>query len=292
MAQATVTKERVVLESPAKVNLGLEVLGKRGDGYHSIRSVLLPITLHDTITIGPGGRKFVFHGGQGAPKDETNLAHRAATLLMERTGVRHGVDIKIVKRIPVAGGLGGGSSNAATCLRALNELWGLGLDGAQLEKIGLELGSDVPFFLRGGTCIAGGRGEELQRIPASFSLELVLVAPPLRVSSQWAYENVPTELTRSGSSASMIKVGLASQRAELVSAHLANDLEPGVVAKHPVIGEIKRKLLQSGALGAQMSGSGPVVFGVASSAESADAIAESMTKAGLGKVFRAGSVTG
>ena len=138
------TKEKLVYQSPAKVNLGLEVLGKRSDGYHSIRSILVPITLHDTITITPGGKRFVFHGGQGAPKDEGNLAWRAVNLLAERAGIRRGLDVKIVKRIPIASGLGGGSSNAAIVLKALNELWELDMSAKEIERIGLELGSDVP----------------------------------------------------------------------------------------------------------------------------------------------------
>ncbi len=292
MPTVTAAKEKLVFQSPAKVNLGLEVLGRRGDGYHSIRSILVPISLHDTISIVPGGRKLDFHGGQGAPKDDTNLAVRAVKLLQEKTGVRHGLTIKIVKRIPIAGGLGGGSSNAATCLMALNELWELGLDSAALERIGLEIGSDVPFFIRGGTCMAGGRGEELQRIPVAGSLELVLVTPPVRVSSKWAYERVSGELTRPGSSSSMIKVALASHRVELLAGHLVNDLESGVVAKHPEVAQIKEKLVAAGALGAQMSGSGPTVFGLAANAEDADRIADALTEEGVGKVVRASSIEG
>ena len=269
-------KAKLVLESPAKVNLTLEVLGRRADGYHSIRSILAPVDLHDTITFTPGGRKLVFHGGQGAPKDETNLAVRAVRALEERTGVRHGVDIRIVKRIPIAAGLGGGSSNAATVLRGLAALWDLGLAGEELEAIGLSIGSDVPFFLRGGTCLAGGRGERLESLPRGGPLDLVLVAPALRVSSKWAYEHVAAELTRSGGATSMVKVALASGRAELLAANLSNDLEAGVEREHPVVGEAKRRLKAAGALGAQMSGSGPVVFGIAPDPEAAGRIAAKM----------------
>lgn len=286
------TKEKLVYQSPAKVNLGLEVLGKRSDGYHSIRTILVPISLHDSITITPGGKKFVFHGGQGAPKDEGNLAWRAVHLLADHAGIRRGLDVKIVKRIPIAGGLGGGSSNAATVLKALSELWELNLSTTEIERIGLELGSDVPFFLRGGACFAGGRGEELQKITAIGNVELVLVAPPIKISSQWAYESIPAELTRSGSSTSMIKVALASNRVELLAAHLSNDLETGVVTKHPVIADIKKKLVAAGALGAQMSGSGPTVFGLAATAADADRIAQTMGDTGLGKVIRASFLVG
>lgn len=267
------TKEKLVLAAPAKINLGLEVLGRRADGYHSIRSVLAPITLHDSVTLTPGGRRFVFHGGQGTPKDETNLAWQAVKLLTRETGVRHGLEIRIVKRIPVAAGLGGGSSDAATVLTAVNDLWDLGLPPARLEKLGLEIGSDVPFFVRGGVCLAGGRGEQLEPLPAQGSFELVLVHPSLRVSSRWAYENVPTDHPRAGGSTSMVKVALASGRPELLAANLVNDLEPGVERAHPVVGEAKRKLQAAGALGAVMSGSGPTVFGVAADAEAADRIA-------------------
>lgn len=267
------TKEKLVLASPAKVNLSLEVLGRRSDGYHSIRSILAPITLHDTVTLTPGGRKFVFHGGQGTPKDESNLAWRAAKILTRETGVRHGLEIRIVKRIPVAAGLGGGSSNAATVLTALNDLWDLHLPPAKLEKLGLEIGSDVPFFVRGGVCLAGGRGEQLDLLPAQGTFELVLLHPAEKVSSKWAYENIPADHARAGGATSMVKVALASGRPELLAANLVNDLEPGVAKAHPVVAEAKRKLKAAGALGALMSGSGPTVFGVAPDPETADAIA-------------------
>jgi 4-diphosphocytidyl-2-C-methyl-D-erythritol kinase len=213
-------------------------------------------------------------------------------LLADHAGIRRGLDVKIVKRIPIAGGLGGGSSNAATVLKALSELWELNLSTTEIERIGLELGSDVPFFLRGGACFAGGRGEELQKITAIGNVELVLVAPPIKISSQWAYESIPAELTRSGSSTSMIKVALASNRVELLAAHLSNDLETGVVTKHPVIADIKKKLVAAGALGAQMSGSGPTVFGLAATAADADRIAQTMGDTGLGKVIRASFLVG
>lgn len=270
----TATKEKLVVESPAKINLALEVLGRRSDGFHSIRSILAPITLHDTVTLSPGGRKFTFHGGQGAPKDEGNLAWRAAGLLAERTGVRHGVDVRIVKRIPIAAGLGGGSSNAATVLRLLNDLWETGLSDEKLAALGLELGSDVPFFLRGSTCLATGRGEILEPLQSSSPVELVLVHPALKVSSQWAYDHVPEELTRAGGATSMVKVALASARLDLLAANLVNDLEAGVAKAHPVVAEAKRRLKAAGALGAVMSGSGPTVFGIAPDAETAEKIAK------------------
>ena len=270
----TATKEKLVLESPAKINLSLEVLGRRSDGYHSIRSILVPVTLHDTVTLAPGGRKFAFHGGQGAPKDEANLAWRAAQLLAEKTGVRHGIDVRIVKRIPIAAGLGGGSSNAATVLRALNDLWETGLSDAKLASLGLGLGSDVPFFLRGGTCLATGRGESLEGLQNSTVVELVLIHPSLKVSSQWAYEHVPEELTRAGGATSMVKVALASGRLDLLAANLVNELEPGVAKAHPVVAEAKRRLKSAGAIGALMSGSGPTVFGLAEDAETAERIAK------------------
>lgn len=285
----TATKEKLVLESPAKVNLNLEVLGKRADDFHSIRSILVPVSLHDTITLSPGGRRFVFHGGQGAPRDEGNLAYRAVKALTSKTGVRHGLDLRIVKRIPIAAGLGGGSSNAATVLRGVNDLWGLGLSDGALEEVGLELGSDVPFFLRGGVCQAGGRGEELERLPVQGSLELVLVVPPVKVTSAWAYDHVPAEHVRQGSATSMVKVALASDRVELLASHLVNDLEPGVEKGHPVVKEIKKRLKSAGAIGALMSGSGPTVFGVARDAESADAIAAKLANPKW-KVYRAASV--
>ncbi|GJM45261.1 MAG: 4-diphosphocytidyl-2-C-methyl-D-erythritol kinase [Gemmatimonadota bacterium] len=290
MAATAVAKERLVLESPAKINLNLEVLGPRADGFHAIRTVLTHVSLHDTVTLTPGGRKFVFHGGQGTPKDEGNLAYQAVKSITRKTGVRHGLDLRVVKRIPIAAGLGGGSSNAATVLRGLNELWGLGLSQSDLETMGLELGSDVPFFLRGGTCIATGRGEALEPIQHSVPFELVLVTPALKVTSEWAYGHLPAELTRSGTSTNMVKVALASGRVELLAAHLGNDLEQAVLPKHAVVREAKRKLKSAGAVGVLMSGSGPTVFGLASNAEHADQMAEKMSRSNKWKVVRANTL--
>jgi 4-diphosphocytidyl-2-C-methyl-D-erythritol kinase len=284
----TATKAKVVLESPAKINLTLEVLGKRSDGYHSIRSVICPVTLHDTVTFAPGGRRVVFHGGQGAPRDESNLALRALRALERHTGARRGIEIRIVKRIPISAGLGGGSSNAATVLRGLNDAWELGLSGGDLEEIGLSLGSDVPFFLRGGTCLVGGRGEELEALPRRGRLELVLVSPPIRVSSKWAYDRVPAELTRSSGSTSMVKVALASGRFDLLAPHLANDLEPAVEREHKIVAEAKRRLKAAGAVAVQMSGSGPTVFGICADAESADRVAAKLEIPGC-RILRASS---
>jgi 4-diphosphocytidyl-2-C-methyl-D-erythritol kinase len=282
------TKAKLVVESPAKINLTLRVLGQRADDYHSIRSVVCPITLHDSISFVPGGRKLVFHAGQGAPRDDTNLAVRAVCALERRTGVKHGIEIRIVKRIPIAAGLGGGSSNAATVLRTLNELWELGLSASELEEVGLSLGSDVPFFLRGGTCLVGGRGEELEVLPRRGRLELVLVCPSVKVSSRWAYEHIPAELTRSSGSTSMVKVALASGRFDLLAPHLSNDLQPGVEKEHKVVAEARKRLKAAGCLGALMSGSGPTVFGVAPDAETADRAVAKVESSGW-KVFRATS---
>jgi 4-diphosphocytidyl-2-C-methyl-D-erythritol kinase len=286
----TATKEKLVLESPAKVNLNLEVLGQRGDGYHSIRSILMPVSLCDVVTFTPGGRKFTFHGGQGTPRDEANLAYQAVKLLMRRTGVRRGLDLRIVKRIPVAAGLGGGSSNAATVLRGLNDLWNLELSTDDLAAIGLELGSDVPFFVQGVTSLAGGRGEKLEVLPRQGRIDLVIVNPGIHVSSEWAYSKLPTELTRQGSSTSMIKIALASGRVELLAANLVNDLEPGVLRKHKVVGEVKKRLVSAGALGALMSGSGPTVFGVAPDEQAAERIATKLSAGGKWKVVCASSL--
>jgi 4-diphosphocytidyl-2-C-methyl-D-erythritol kinase len=286
----TATKEKLVLESPAKINLNLEVLGQRGDGFHAIRSLLVPVSLHDTVTFVPGGRKFVFHGGQGTPKDEKNLAYRAVKVLSQKTGVRHGLDLRIVKRIPVAAGLGGGSSNAATVLRGLNDLWDLRLSGPELERIGLELGSDVPFFLRGGACIATGRGELLEPVDHRVPIELVLVSPALKVTSEWAYGHIPAELTRSGSSTSMVKVALASGRVELLAPHLVNDLEGAVLPEHRIVKDAKKKLMAAGCLGALMSGSGPTVFGIAEDAEKADRIVAKLEAKGDWKAVRANTI--
>lgn len=246
--------------SPAKVNLFLRVLRKRADGYHDIISLMQPISLYDEISldIREGGGISVECDNISIPVDRTNLAFKAAEAFFKTTGINNKAIIKIKKRIPVAAGLGGGSSNAATVLMALNELTSLNLSANDLAKIGLAIGSDVPFFLVGKSCIAKGRGEILEPVELPM-FWYILINPGFPVSTQWVYRNL--NLTKNIENIN-INISKVSENLATIQRLLTNDLETVTIRKHYEIQELKDALLALDATGALMSGSGPTVFGV------------------------------
>jgi len=247
------------LKAPAKVNYRLDVIRRRPDGYHDLRMIMQRIDLCDDIMISTSDVEGVrvTCGATGVPEGQENIAWRAADAILRCAGRRDGVDIRITKRIPVAAGLGGGSSDAATVLMGLNELLGLGFSRERLMEIGVALGADVPFFIFMKTALAEGIGEVLtaiDRIPPAW---LVIVNPNLRVSTAWVYQNL--KLT------DRINHGMVPRFFDDLAALcrvLSNDLEAVTLGRFPVIREIKEQLVAHGALGALMSGSGPTVFGV------------------------------
>jgi len=250
--------------SPAKINLLLKVLGKRDDGYHDIFSVMVPVSLFDQISIdAEDGHGITLECPcAGVPEDEANLAYRAAEAFLETTGLKRSVSIRIAKKIPVGAGLGGGSSDAASVLMALDSVVGTNLGEKTLMGIGARLGSDVPFFMLKGPAVARGRGEVLGRIKLP-PLSYILVNPGFEVSTRWAYNNLT--LTK-GYEDNILTYSEDSFRDIVyIKDSLVNDLEEVVIGKHPEIQELKRDLLRNGAFGALMSGSGPTVFGVFSS---------------------------
>ena len=246
--------------SPAKVNLFLRVLRKRADGYHDIMSLMQPISLYDEISldIREGRGISIECDNISIPVDRTNLAFKAAEAFFKTTGINNKAIIKIKKRIPVAAGLGGGSSNAATVLMALNELTSLNLSANDLAKIGLAIGSDVPFFLVGKPCLAKGRGEILEPVELP-KFWYVLINPGFPVSTQWVYRNL--NLTKNIENIN-INISKVSENLAAIQRLLINDLEAVTLRKHYEIQELKDALLALDATGALMSGSGPTVFGV------------------------------
>lgn len=282
------------LESPAKVNLRLEILKKRADGYHELRTIFQKISLHDTLhfSLRKGRGISIVADHPKLPIGKNNLVYRAAQSILRVASYRGGVDIVIEKRIPLGAGLGGGSSNAATTLMALNHLLEIGLPKKELMGMGLEIGADVPFFFFNGGAIGSGIGERLKRVELP-DLWYILIYPNFEVSTRWAYQNfVLTHSTvqspsfrygadrrRSGSTLSMhqslgwVAEGLTNQQFHLnlrgllktpegVSRVLLNHLEAVVSKKYPAISFMKKTLVSAGALGALMTGSGPTVFGL------------------------------
>jgi len=259
---------RLELSAAAKVNLALEILSRRPDGYHEIVTVLQTVDLSDRLVLEEADHLEVGTSAPGVPTDERNLAYRAAAALREAAKLSRGVRITLDKRIPVAAGLGGGSTDAAAVLTGLNRLWGLRWPAAELEKLAAGLGMDVPFFLRGGAALATGRGERLDPLGGA-ALPLVLVNPRFPLSTAEMYARVTPAMYSDGDRARRMAGALDSRRPGRVAGSLYNGLEPAARAAHPQIGQMQAALVAAGALGAAMSGSGPTVFGVARSFEQA-----------------------
>jgi 4-diphosphocytidyl-2-C-methyl-D-erythritol kinase len=254
-----------VENAPAKLNLGLQILGKRPDGFHDLVSIFQSISLCDRLTFGEGekGQMEFSCDDPDLPKGPDNLVCRAVDLFRKVTGTARGVRIHLEKRIPHGAGLGGGSSDAAAVLTALNQLWAGGLTLKELQEIGLELGSDVPFFMRRGTALVRGRGERLRYIPWRTNPIYLLVSPVFRISTAWAFANYKKPLTEKGGYATFLNsVNPDELSISELFRHLQNDFLPLVLQTYPEAVDILDHLQNSGALAASMSGSGSTMFGV------------------------------
>jgi len=253
-------KARLRLSSPAKLNLYLEILGKRKDGFHELCLLNTAIDLADEVEILPGGKDVRTETNHpDVPDDENNLCRRAAlTFFKHLPHTRQGLLIRTNKKIPVAGGLGGGSSNAAAVLYGLDLLTGAGLSEKELQEIGAEVGSDVPFFLARSPAWVGGRGEIIEPAPSLPFSFYVIVYPDFGVSAAHAYSG--WDLTRNRKKD--IVEGPCSKKVPIQADEFRNDLEPLISAWHPEIHEVREALYGLGAFVAMMSGSGPTVFGI------------------------------
>jgi 4-diphosphocytidyl-2-C-methyl-D-erythritol kinase len=246
--------------SPAKINLCLHVLGRRLDGYHELAMAMQRVDLCDLIRLRVGGEPGIsvhcaeLELGTG----EENIAVRAARLIYSAIGRDPAVEIEIVKKIPVAAGLGGGSSNAATVLTGLDQVLGLRLGRERLMDLGSQLGADVPFFIHADPAWATGTGTNLEPLPQLPQVAYLLVNPKIAVSTAWAYQSL--ELTKGGELANLPRFSVVT-RQDLCAA-LHNDLERVTLKRYPLLGKIKQVLLENGSCGALMSGSGATVFGV------------------------------
>jgi len=254
--------------SPAKINLFLQVTGKRPDGYHELFSLMCCVDLCDIIILEFCLKNIEIESSHPQiPLDETNLAHRAAAVFFKALNVNDGIKIFIDKSIPVAAGLGGGSSNAASVLKGLNQHYGYPFSRNQLMSMGLGLGADVPFFLFGKPALASGIGEKLEAYPEPLPFHLVVVYPGFMVSTGEVFQNLNLGLTKCEKK---IKRLFSTKISFDPGRHLCNDLEIVTASKYPVIKSIKEQLLIRGALGALMSGSGPTVFGLFSDSHTAE----------------------
>ncbi|WP_077210342.1 4-(cytidine 5'-diphospho)-2-C-methyl-D-erythritol kinase [Bacillus dakarensis] len=252
---------KVLVKAPAKINLSLDVLHKRQDGYHEVEMIMTTIDLADRVELSllPNDDIRISSQNRFVPDDQRNLAYQAAKLLKDRYQIKQGVRIEIEKNIPVAAGLAGGSSDAAAVLRGLNRLWGLGLTLDELAELGAEIGSDVSFCVYGGTALATGRGEKIKKLPPPPSCWVVLAKPLIGVSTADVYRRLNLENIQHPNTRGMIQ---AIENADFpgVCRNVGNVLEDVTLKLYPEVAQIKDQLQRFGADAVLMSGSGPTVF--------------------------------
>lgn len=279
------------LKAPAKINWFLHIAGKRDDGYHNIVSLMQCINLYDTL-IFEHSDTIAVESDLDIPVND-NIVYKVMSLLKKHTSYSKGAKILLKKNIPVSAGLGGGSSDAAYTLTGLNTLWGLELRDRELNSLGAEIGSDVPFFLHGPVALVEGRGEKVKSLKINSSNVLLLVKPSFSVSTAWAYASFdklrkhdkPVEssgeinaqkLTKKNIDIKLFCQALKKQDFAILGTMLDNDLEKVIIERYPVVREIKYRLLETGAVISAMSGSGPTVFGVFKNKDRAKQAAKAM----------------
>jgi 4-diphosphocytidyl-2-C-methyl-D-erythritol kinase len=258
--------DKMQLKALAKINLGLDVLRKREDGYHEVKMIMQTINLYDELEL----RKVKQPGIQVKtnlyylPTNENNLVYKAANLIKEEFGITDGISIQLQKKIPVAAGMAGGSSDAAAVLWGMNQMYGLGLSRKDLMERGVKLGADVPYCILRGTALAEGIGEKLSTLPSMPKSYLLIAKPGISVSTRFVYENLHANDLKPEQHPdvdAMIEA-LRVKDLKLLSSRMGNVLETVTIPAYPVIDEIKKCMMENGALGSMMSGSGPTVFGI------------------------------
>lgn len=275
----------IKLKARAKINLGLDVVRKREDGYHEVRMIMQMINLYDKITM----RRIteseirVTTNLPYLPVNEDNLVYRAAKLLMDEFQVTEGVEIELQKYIPVAAGMAGGSSDAAAVMVGINRIFHLGLTKKQLMERGVKIGADVPFCIMRGTALAEGIGEVLTPLPAMPHCSLVIAKPKIHVSTKFVYGNLKANELKEHPDIDWQVQALREGSLEQLVAKMGNVLETVTVPAYPVIDEIKKTMLKNDAMGAMMSGSGPTVFGVFEREERAQEVCRLLKKEGAAK---------
>lgn len=256
--------DKIKLKALGKINLGLDVLGRRPNGYHDVRMVMQTVYLYDQILLEKTDKEGIsletnlFY----LPVNENNLAYRAAKMLIDEFAIKEGVHISLEKHIPVAAGMAGGSSNAAAVLYGMNRLFQLGLTDQELMDRGVQLGADVPYCIMRGTVLAEGIGEKLTPLPAMPKCHVLLAKPPINVSTQKVYEKLDAQEVTEHPDIDGILLGLQTGDLEKITSSMGNVLENVTITEYPQIERIKDVMKEEGALNAMMSGSGPTVFGI------------------------------
>ena len=278
----------IVIDAFAKINLTLDILDKREDGYHDVELVLQSIALADNLELAQidSGIKFEMNvdnvvGGETLSNDNNNLAYRAAELVMQSCNLSSGVFIRLTKKIPIAAGLAGGSTDAAAVIRGMNQLFNLRLTTDKMCELGAQIGSDVPFCIVGGTCLAYGRGEKLKRLADLPSIPIILLKPRGAIPTAWAYKTYDDDKSPDHPDTAAICEAINLSDYEAVYELIFNVLERVAIKKYPAITSYKEKLIEAGAVAAMMSGSGPSIFGIAKTRDDALRIAETFKDSGV-----------
>lgn len=277
--------DTISLKALAKVNLGLDVVRRREDGYHEVKMIMQTIHLYDRLDI----RKMKEPGIQiqsnlsFLPVNENNLIYKAGKLLMDEFGITEGVSVKLDKRIPVAAGMAGGSTDAAAMLWGMNRLFSLNLSLEELMKRGVTIGADVPYCLMRGTALAEGIGEKLSPLPPMMKVPILIAKPQISVSTKFVYSNLKLDKDTVHPDIDQCIEDIRRGSLTDLCGHMGNVLESVTIPAYPVIREIKEHMMENGAVGAMMSGSGPTVFGLFSDEKTAKKAYYAMRKSGLAK---------
>ena len=256
--------DKINVKALAKINLGLDVVRKREDGYHEVRMIMQTIHLYDQLLITKKKEQGISITANldFLPTDESNLIYKTAKLLQETYEMKEGVSVKLQKYIPIAAGMAGGSTDAAAVLYGMNELFHLGIKRQKLMELGVQIGADVPYCLMRGTALAEGIGEKLKSLPPVPKCPVLIAKPGIGVSTKYVYENLKLDEHTKHPNIYAQVAAIRKHDLKGITAHMGNLLETVTIPKYPVIDEIKRCMMESGALAAMMSGSGPTVFGL------------------------------
>ncbi|MGN0352854.1 MAG: 4-(cytidine 5'-diphospho)-2-C-methyl-D-erythritol kinase [Roseburia sp.] len=277
--------DEISLKALAKINLGLDVVRRREDGYHEVRMVMQTIHLYDRLEISKKKEPEITMETNLSflPTNENNLVYKAAKLLKDEFQMSQGVHIKLQKHIPVAAGMAGGSTDAAAVLYGMNRIFKLGLSRKQLMERGVKIGADVPYCIMRGTALAEGIGEELSALLPMVKCPVLIAKPPISVSTKFVYENLKLDETTNHPDIDRLIEDIRNQDLKKIATDMGNVLETVTIPNYPVIEQIKENMLEHGALNAMMSGSGPTVFGLFEKEEIAQKAFEAVKKSGLAK---------
>lgn len=278
------TMNDISVKALAKINLGLDVIRRREDGYHEVCMVMQTIHLYDRLDIvkNQSGEITMETNLAFLPTNENNLVYRAAKLLCDEFGIKDGIHVNLQKRIPVAAGMAGGSTDAAAVLYGVNKIFDLGLTTEQLMERGVKIGADVPYCIMRGTALAEGIGEKLTQLPPMVKCPILIAKPAINVSTKFVYENLKLDQVTHPDMQQLI-ADIKAKDLHRIAADMGNVLESVTIPAYPVIAEIKEHMMNHGAVGSMMSGSGPTVFGLFEDEKTAENAYEAMKKSGLAK---------